>query len=157
MDDVSREVLPPRSLSRRMREMAEHQTEELAKEVQELIQETDPAVLQPPNGTNFLEFALLDRVREILKMGAVIAITDPPVRAALARGGNRQAGKRSGEARAQNSVKNKFLEWALMMNERNPSMSKNDVAQRYARENQGTSVATLRRYLSAIPNEKKKD
>lgn len=63
----------------------------------------------------------------------------------------RRAGLRSGQARWARSKKLKFLAWALSINRSSPHLSKNDVAERYARDNPGTSVTTLRRYLSELP------
>jgi hypothetical protein len=84
-------------------------------------------------------------------MGAVLAVTDGEIRRRISSSHPKMAGKKSGEVRAANGQKKRFLDWAQATNAANPSLSKNDVAERYAKDHPGTSAATLRRYLSDIP------
>ena len=140
-----------RGLNSRFREMAEFQAVETAKEVQAFMREKGNGFLRSAEGLKFLAIALKPRAAEILKMGAVIAITDGPVRRKMANSHPKLAGKKSGESRARTGTKARFLEWALDMNKQNPALSKNDVAQRFAATHPGTSSATLRRYLASVP------
>lgn len=144
MDDVAK-------FGVRFREMAIHQAKEAAKEVQEILHENDHQFLVSAEGLRFLAFALEDRAAEILKMGGVLVVTDMPLRKSITSSHHKLAGKKSGEARAKSGVKERFIAWALATNKASPGLSKNDVAQRFAAENPGTSVATLRRYLASIP------
>lgn len=65
--------------------------------------------------------------------------------------GTRIAGKKSGAKRSKTSAKEKFLDFAIEQNRRNRKLSKNQLADMYAKANPDTSVATLRRYLSDVP------
>lgn len=62
-----------------------------------------------------------------------------------------RGGKISGAKRWNKSLKLHFLQWALAENRRNPELSKNAIAAKYARDNPNASVSTLRRYLAEIP------
>ncbi len=143
----------PRSLATRFNDCIAHHAEEMALAVQTLIREVGSERLLSAEGGQFLAMALHDEVTQAVKMGAVVAITDPKVRDRLATSKHRLAGKKSGQMRAQRGHKDRFLQWALELNKEKPALSKNAVAYRYAAENPGTSVATLRRYLAAIPIE----
>ncbi len=61
------------------------------------------------------------------------------------------AARKSATKRFIGSTKQRFLEFALEQNRRNPALSKGAVAEMFARDNPGASVTTLRRYLAAIP------
>lgn len=65
--------------------------------------------------------------------------------------GARIAGEKSGVNRKKSSVKEKFLDFAVEQNRRNRKLSKNQLAEMYAKEHPETSIATLRRYLSELP------
>lgn len=59
-------------------------------------------------------------------------------------------GKKSGDNRFEKSLKLKFLQWAIEEQARNPALSKNAIAKRYADEHPEVSAQTLRRYLTQI-------
>ena len=61
------------------------------------------------------------------------------------------AARKSAAKRFTGSTKQRFIEFALEQNRRNPALSKGAVAEMFARDNPGASVTTLRRYLAAIP------
>ena len=140
-----------RDLNSRLRGMAEFQAVETAKELQALVREKGLRFLRSAEGLKFLAYTLKPRAAEILKMGAVIAITDGPIRRKMASSHPKLAGKRSGESRAKTGAKARFLDWALAAHRQNPVQSKNDLAERFAATHPGTSRATLRRYLAAVP------
>ena len=117
-----------------------------------LLEDMGADDLKTSDGTNILTMLVEDHLFERVMQSARLAIGDTAVREAIARSKQRTAGERSGAVRAERGHKAHFLKWALDVNHANPSLSKNDVACRYAKENPGTSVATLRRYLASIPN-----
>ena len=143
---------PTKRLGQRFQEVAQQGARAIAEDVLKLLEEMGADDLKTPSGTKLLTMLVEDRLFEGVTQGARVAIGDTAVREAIARSKQRTAGKRSGAVRAERGHKARFLKWALDVNHANPSLSKNDVAYRYAKENPGTSVATLRRYLASIPN-----
>jgi|JI6StandDraft_1071083.scaffolds.fasta_scaffold175102_2 hypothetical protein len=94
---------------------------------------------------------LFERIRVACAEWGPQFVADERVRSNLRRRFQKEAGIKSGKARAKGSRKERFLRWALERNASNPLLSKNAVAEEYAESHPGESVPTLRRYLAAIP------
>lgn len=94
---------------------------------------------------------LAERIRAACAEWGVIFVAEERVKGGLRRRLQREAGLKSGTARARRSKKRSFLDWALARNAGNPALSKNAVAEQYAKEHPGISVPSLRRYLADIP------
>lgn len=100
---------------------------------------------------SFIAFILSDELEQFFFDTLKLQMSDPDGAKWLNKLTAKRIGITSGAKRWNKSLKLKFLVWALAENARNPELSKNAIAERYAREHPGTSVATLRRYLSKIP------
>ncbi|MBL8264127.1 MAG: hypothetical protein JNM58_17075 [Xanthomonadaceae bacterium] len=101
----------------------------------------------------FVAWALSDELAHFFWHAIKTHIDDPEGLKRLNRVSSKIAARKSAAKRFTGSTKRRFLEFALEQNRRNPTLSKGAVAEMFARENPGTSVSTLRRYLAAIPNE----
>ena len=139
-----------RKLGQELKHLGEFEGQELAAVFQQLLRENARKYLLSKDGLSFLEFVLIDEATRILSEGMKLAVTAPVVRTSIGKAQQRAAGKKSGDARAKSGTKYRFLVWALELNKANPGLSKNDIAERYARLNPGTSVTTLRRYLADV-------
>lgn len=98
-----------------------------------------------------IAFCLSDELVHFFYKTIPLFLADPRAAETLARVAAVRRGRNSGATRWNKSLKLRFLRWALAENQRNPGLSKNAIAERYARDNPGASVSTLRRYLASIP------
>lgn len=101
----------------------------------------------------FISWALSDELAHFFWHAIKAHIDDPDGLKRLNRISSKVAARKSATKRFTGSTKQRFLEFALEQNRRNPALSKGAVAEMFARDNPGASVTTLRRYLAAIPNE----
>lgn len=99
----------------------------------------------------FLAFVLSDELMHFFWRSIEVHIKDPDGIKRLNRITSRIAARKSATKRSTGSTKQRFIEYAIKQNRRNPELSKGAIAEMFARENPGASVTTLRRYLAAIP------
>ncbi len=100
----------------------------------------------------FIAFALSDELAHFFWHAVKAHTDDPDGLKRFNRISSIIAARKSAAKRFMGSTKQRFIEFALEQNRRNPSLSKGAIAEMFARDNPGTSVTTLRRYLAAIPN-----
>ena len=95
-------------------------------------------------------FVLSDELVHFFWNSMKLHIQDPDGMKTLNRISSRVAARKSAAKRSTGSTKQKFIEYAIKQNRRNPELSKVAIAEMFARANPGTSVTSLRRYLAAI-------
>jgi hypothetical protein len=144
---VTRET-PHSELARLIGEASDAIARVIAQRVQELVRQEGYEYIVSAEGLGFLAMCLEDYTTDAVVVGGKIAAIDPGIRKSIARAAQRAAGTKSGAVRAATSRKAKFLSWVKVKRQTHPRLSKNELASLYARDHDGVSVATLRRYLS---------
>lgn len=120
-----------------------------AKNLAALIAEiVDDPEIQQEERDEIIAIALTDELTHFYINSMKFQLADPEGYAVILRVVQRQQGKRSGRSRVEGSAKYKFLSWAANELDRNPKLSKNGLAARYAKEHPGHSETTLRRYIA---------
>ena len=146
---------PPNPFSGKFIEFCDEEAKRITSILVESLQEGEA-------GRNFklsdddiglLAFVLSDELVHFFWNSMKLHIQDPDGMKTLNRISSRVAARKSAVKRSTGSTKQKFIEYAIKQNRRNPELSKGAIAEMFARENPGTSVTTLRRYLAAIPTE----
>lgn len=125
------------------------QAEKMARGLVEAVYEQGRVKQSEREG--LIAFCLSDELVHFFFNTLPLYLAEPETEKALARTVAARRGRNSGAIRWNSSLKLRFLRWALAENQRNPELSKNAIAERYARDNPGASAATLRRYLASIP------
>lgn len=100
---------------------------------------------------HFMAFILSDELAHFFWNAIKAHIKDPDGLKRLTLISSKVAARKSATKRFTGSTKQRFIEFAFEQNRRNPTLSKGAIAEMFARDNPGTSVTTLRRYLAAIP------
>jgi hypothetical protein len=136
----------PSEWSQKFVKFCDDSAAEMAKELLSEIDEVPQSERE-----SFVAFILGDELMHFFHKAFALHLKDPAGGKWLDTIHAKRGGRASAIKRRKNSLKQKFLRWALAENARNPGLSKNAVAQRYADENPGSSPATLRRYLAEIP------
>lgn len=120
-----------------------------AKEMAALVAEiVDDKEIQKGERDDIIAFALADELTHFYINSVKFQVSDPEGYAVIQRIVQTRHGKRSGRSRVEGSAKYKFLSWAAVELDRNPDFSKNDLAERYAKDHPGPRAATLRRYIA---------
>lgn len=144
---------PPSAFAGKFIEFCDEEAKRITSELIESLQEGE--VRRDFNFSDhdvrLLAFVLSDELAHFFWHSIEAHIKDPDGVKRLNRITSRIAARKSAAKRSTGSTKQKFIEYAIKQNRRNPELSKGAVAEMFARENPGTSVTTLRRYLAAIP------
>ena len=130
-------------------EEAKRITTDLIKDLEQ--RESLPNLKFSKHDARFITWALSDELAHFFWHAIKAHVDDPEGLKRLNRITSKIAARKSAAKRSTGSTKQKFIEYAIKQNRRNPELSKGAVAEMFARENPGTSVTTLRRYLAAIP------
>ena len=128
---------------------AERITADLIKDLE--TRESLPNLKFSKDDARFIAWVLTDELALFFWHAIKAHTDDPDGLKRLTRISSKVAARKSATKRFLGSTKQRFLEFALEQNRRNPALSKGAVAEMFARDNPGASVTTLRRYLAAIP------
>ena len=144
---------PLNPFNRKFIDFCDEESKRIASQLVESLQEGEAGqdLKFSNDDIGFLAFLLSDELRRFFWRSMEAHIRDPDGIKRLTRITSAISARKSAAKRAKGSTKQKFIEYAIKQNRRNPELSKGAVAEMFARENPGTSVTTLRRYLAAIP------
>lgn len=144
---------PPNPFNRKFIEFCDEESKRIASQLVESLQQGEAGkdLKFSNDDIGFLAFLLSDELRLFFWRSMEAHVSDPDGIKKLTRITSAISARKSAAKRAKGSTKQKFIEYAIKQNRRNPELSKGAVAEMFARENPGTSVTTLRRYLAAIP------
>lgn len=148
---------PPSPFVGKFIEFCDEEAKRITTELIESLQEGDVkrGLNFSDDDAHFLAFVLSGQLGLFFWRSIEAHVVDPDGLKKLNRITSRIAARKSAAKRSTGSTKQRFIEYAIKQNRRNPELSKGAVAEMFARENPGTSVTSLRRYLAAIPNEGK--
>ena len=136
-------------------EFCDEEAKRITTELIESLQEGDVRrdIKFSDDDIGLLAFVLSDELVHFFWNSMKLHIQDPDGVKRLNSITSKIAARKSAAKRSTGSTKQKFIEYAIKQNRRNSELSKGAIAEMFARENPGTSVTTLRRYLAAIPTE----
>ena len=100
---------------------------------------------------SLLQFHLVDQLMFFFGDTIRLHRSDPAGTKNLVSIGAQIAGKKSARKRSANSLKKRFLDFAVKENKRNIKLSKNQIVALFVKENPNASEVTLRRYLTEVP------
>ena len=144
---------PPNAFAGKFIDFCDEHAKRITSELVESLQEREVRrdLKLTDDDIGLLAFVLSDELVHFFWNSMKLHITDPDGVKRLNSITSKIAARKSAAKRSSGSTKQKFIEYAIKQNRRNPGLSKGAVAEMFARENPGTSVTTLRRYLAAIP------
>lgn len=130
----------------RLRSFADSAASELQNDLAEVLNADD--YLDEAEKRACVRSFLQDELVHFYFKALQLQLSDPDGASFIRRATSRRNGRKSAELRFENSEKLRFVRWAIREKQRAPHLTKNALADRYAKAHPGTIMSSVRGYLA---------